>query len=280
MRYKVNPQAQTAFVGGSGQAVAMPILKFEEAVKHAHAVIDQISSFKVDIFKILGMRNLSAFIGELYAASLIAASGEMFIKNPHQDGYPDLLLMDEPGLKHYQSLKQSGQLREKGPFSPFRNGGVEVKATCGSVPTPDRCRRMGLAEKPDIGDQRIGVMMGYDWKAHHRDTNNLLGILWDFIDRVPRIVAVFFCPNLTTDDWGAIIQPREGGGRTTSVSIMSRDGVRKMYQHWMIVLDEDPRYASFLDRHNGGSSMRSASTTADVATDSPDLLVQARQPRQ
>jgi len=46
--------------------------------------------------------------------------------------------------------------------------------------------------KPNIGEQRIQVLRAYDWKAHHRDTNALMGILWDFIDGVPRIVAVFF----------------------------------------------------------------------------------------
>lgn len=277
MIYKKNQRAPT-FSGGRGQEVQVPILKFEEAVSHAHEVINQFASFQVDVFKILGMRNLSAFIGELYAASLIAVTGEQFVKNPHQDGYPDLLLMDAPGLEDYARLQRSGQLREKAPFSPFPNGGIEVKATCGSVPTPERCRRLGLDEKPDIGDQRIGVMVGYDWKAHHRDTNNLVGILWDFVERVPRITAVFFCPSLTVDDWGAIVQPRAGGGRTTSVSIMTRQGVRKMYQNWIIVLDEDPRYGRFLDQYNSGGLIRSASAAANIAADSPDLILQAAQP--
>lgn len=95
--------------------------------------------------------------------------------------------------------------------------------------------------------------MGYDWKAHHRETNNLAGILWDFVDRVPRIVAVFFCPSLVVDDWGKIIQPREGGGRTTSVSIMNREGVKKMYRHWVAVVDSDERYKRFLNRYSSDS---------------------------
>jgi hypothetical protein len=250
VKYKKTTAATASYQGGSGQSASIDTAYLEAAAIRAHKVIDQISQFEVDIFSILGMRNLSAFIGELYAASLIKETGDQYRKNPHQDGYPDLLLMDASGHALYSRLEVSGQLREKGPFSPFPNGGIEVKATCGSVPTPDRCRKLGLAEKPDIGDQRIGVMTGYDWKAHHRQTNNLIGILWDFIGRVPRIVAVFFCPILEERHWGEIIQPKEGGGRTTSVSIMSREGVATMYRHWMLVIDDDPRYARFLNQHN------------------------------
>jgi hypothetical protein len=193
-----------------------------KSLEYTHTIIDKFTQFDVDVFAILGMRNLSSFIGEVFAASIIKHSDGMFLKNPHQDGYPDLLLMDKKGEKLWAGLKN--RTREKQPFSPFQNGGIEIKATCGSVPTPAACAKKGL-EKPDIGDQRIQLLNGYDWKAHHRDTNNLMGILWDFIDGVPRIVAVFFSGDLTINDWGNIVQPKEGGGRTTSVSIMSRAGV-------------------------------------------------------
>jgi hypothetical protein len=203
----------------------------------------------VDIFSILGMRNLSAFIGELFARSIAKESNNLFISNPHQDGYPDLLLMDANGQALYNELTSSVKLRDKTPFSPFPNGGLEIKATCGSVPTPAQCAKKGIT-KPDIGDTRIEVLQGYDWKAHHRETNNLIGILWDFnYYRAPEIVAVFFGNYLTEDDWGKIIQPKEGGGRTTSVSIMTRSGVAKMYQNWILVKN-DTRYINFINRYN------------------------------
>jgi hypothetical protein len=221
----------------------------QTALEYTHTIIDKFAQFDVDVFGILGMRNLSAFIGEIFAAAIIKHSNGQFLKNPHQDGYPDLLLMDKNGIKLWADLKN--RTREKQPFSPFQNGGIEIKATCGSVPTPAVCARRGV-EKPDIGDQRIQVLQGYDWKAHHRDTNNLMGILWDFIDGVPRIVSVFFANNLTIADWGAIVQPREGGGRTTSVSIMTRAGVRKMYDGCLYVIN-DVRYTAFLNRYNGSA---------------------------
>jgi len=250
--YKTNKR-QLHFLGGSGQKIILSPDPFEKAVIRAHKIIDQIAAFEVNIFEILGMRNLSAFIGELYAASLIKELGNNYIKNPHQDGYPDLLLIDSIGKKLLDELRSNGQIREKNPFSPFKNGGIEIKATCGSVPTPERCRRLGLEEKPDIGDQRIGVMTGYDWKAHHRETNNLVAIIWDFIDTVPRIVAVFFSSNLTENHWGVIVQPRAGGGRTTSVSIMTRNGVKVLYDEWVTVISNDRRYSEFLNSYNRGN---------------------------
>lgn len=237
-----------------GSQFKVPASLFTEAVETAHAVIDKFADFGVDVFSILGMRNLSAFIGELYAAAVIKHSHDLFMKNPHQDGYPDLLLMDEAGKALWEKLKS--RCREKGPFSPFMGGGIEVKATCGSLPTPKACQERGF-EKPGLGDQRIALMMGYDWKAHHRETNNLAGILWDFIDGVPRIVAVFYSCDLVTEDWGKIVQPREGGGRTTSVSIMSRQGIAKMYAGW-ICFRNDQRYVKFIDRYNGGSLLAQA----------------------
>ena len=234
-----------------GTNLRVPASIFRRAIREAHSVIDQFATFGVDVFSILGMRNLSAFIGELYAAAAIKCSDGLFRKNPHQDGIPDLLIMDRAGAALWERLKD--RLRDKAPFSPFATGGIEVKATCGGLPTPAQCQHRGFA-KPNIGDQRIDCMMGYDWKAHHQETNNLIGLLWDFIDRVPRIIAVFYSSELTTDDWGEIVKPKENGGRTTSVSIMNRRGIRRMYEGWLFVL-RDRKYAEFIDRYNRGDQL-------------------------
>jgi hypothetical protein len=248
MQYKKPfSENQFSFISYKKNTVTIDKEMILEAINYSHSVLDKFTQFEVDVFDILGMRNLSSFIGEVFAASLIRFSNKLFIKNPHQDGYPDLLLMDLEGIRLWKDLES--RTREKQPFSPFLNGGIEIKATCGSVPTPKECEKRNI-QKPDIGDQRISVLRGYDWKAHHRDTNNLMGILWDFIDGVPRFVAVFFGNNLTINDWGDIVQPKEGGGRTTSVSIMTRAGVKKMYDGCIYVID-DNRYINFINRYNG-----------------------------
>jgi len=222
------------------------------ALTYAHKIIEQIADFEVDIFSILGMRNLSAFIGEIFVISIEKQASEKFKKNPHQDGYPDLLSMHEEGKSLWDSLKKIPN--EKAPFSPFAEGGIEIKATCGSIPTPKMCQKKGV-KRPEIGDSRIDLLTGYDWKAHHRETNNLVGIVWDFIDNIPKIVAIFYSSSLSDSDWGVVVKPKEGGGRTTSVSIINRDGIKTMYGGWIAVYD-DARYIDFFNKYNKSDQIK------------------------
>lgn len=214
------------------------------AVDSAHDLIDDIYSAR--LASILKLRNLSAFIGQLYSDSVAKHAPELLVSNPHQDGYPDLLYLDTVGRKLFESLQP--RLRDKEPFSPFESGGIEVKATCGALPRPAWFRNRRVAH-PDLGDSRTPYLRSYDWKAHHRDTNNLAGILWDFIDGKPRITALFYSSSLSTAAWGDIVQPRAGGGRTTSVSIMTRPGIRTMYDDWLLVL-KNATLIGFLNARN------------------------------
>ena len=121
------------------------------------------------------MRNLSAFIGEMFVRNLVISANGTLVKNPHQDGYPDILMMTDEGISLWENLSDNTQ--DKAPFSDFETGGIEVKATVGGLPTPDWFRKKGL-RKPEIGDERIEFTKGYDWKSHHRKTNNLLGLCY------------------------------------------------------------------------------------------------------
>ncbi len=248
--YIMCPERRVAVARDSGH-VHIPTTVLTSSINLAHELIDDMYAIDLDIAAILGLRNLSAFIGELVAAAMVKTGDGLFEPNPHQDGYPDLLLMDPVGQAEWRRLDE--RRTEKAPFSPFSGGGIELKATCGGVPSPAICRRRGI-ERPAIGDTRIGSMTGYDWKAHHRETNNLVGILWDFIAARPRVAAMFYASDLNDDDWGSIVQPRASGGRTTSVSIMNRSGIAKMYAGWLCVLS-DGEYAAFLNRRNRGEQI-------------------------
>lgn len=200
----------------------------------------------INIFETLGMRNLSGLVGEYFARSVMRISQGRLQSNLHQDGYPDLLLTDTVAKKKYfdslYTIKDGKKYpKDKESFSPYKFGGIEVKATCGSTPSAKKI------PKPLIGEQRIDILTSFDWKAHHRNTNNLLGIFWDFIDENPTIVACFYQSNLTPNDWGKIVKPKEDGGRTTSVSIIKASGVKKMCKNWVAVLD-DPKYLKALSR--------------------------------
>lgn len=194
--------------------------------------------FEINVFEILGMRNLSGLVGEYFAKCVMMVSDGKLQSNLHQDGYPDLLLTDTyDKMQYFSSLYtiENGKKKpkDKSLFSPYKYSGLEVKACCGSTPAAS------VRPKPLIGEQRIDLITGFDWKAHHRRTNHLLAILWDFIDEIPKIVACFYQDKLTEEDWGKIVQPKETGGRTTSVSIMTNKGIKKMCDNWVAVINDD-----------------------------------------
>lgn len=236
-----------AIISHKGEAILTP-QEVAEAMNFANNALMELSEttmrFDINIFETLGMRNLSGMIGEYFARSVQKIAGGKLVSNLHQDGYPDLLLVNTPQKKAYfDKLYTINNGRrypiDKEHFSPFKYGGIEVKATCGSTPPASK------VPKPLIGEQRVSLINSFDWKAHHRNTNNLLGVLWDFIDGLPIYVAAFYQDKLVVDDWGDIVQPREGGGRTTSVSIMKSRGIKKMCNQWVAVLD-DPAYINLL----------------------------------
>lgn len=242
--YIINKEAKICF---KDEHVLTPA-EVVDAMNYANNALRELSEttmkFDINIFETLGMRNLSGMIGEYFARSVMKISNGNLESNLHQDGYPDLLLVNTPQKKKYfQSLyivdNDKRYPIDKEHFSPFKYGGIEVKATCGSTPSAT------VVPKPLIGEQRVDLINSFDWKAHHRTTNNLLAVLWDFIDGLPTYVAAFYQDQLTIEDWGNIVQPREGGGRTTSVSIMKSNGIKKMCANWVAVIN-DEKYIDLL----------------------------------
>ena len=218
--------------------VKLDVEAIPATLQKTNEVFEKLTDVAPYVYELLGMRNLSAFVGAAFAKELQEASKGLLLLNPHQDGYPDLLLMDQTGLDQLASTGLDN--RSKEPFSPFPTGGIEIKATCGDVPSAKELVKKG-SNKPLIGEERISIVTAFNWKAHHRETNYLMGLLWDFVEGKPAITAVTFSAELEEEDWGRIVQPKEGGGRTTSVSIMAKSGVRKMLSNALYVID-DERY--------------------------------------
>ena len=242
-----------------------------DATREANRVLvlaqDVLGDNGIDFFPLLGTRNLGSFVGAVFGSCLARRLGDRVVVNPHQDGYPDLCAMTKAGMAYAARMKAVGMGSAKSAYATFPEGGIEIKTTCGSVPTPAEGK-----PKPQLGDSRLPVLTGADWKAHHRETNNLLGLFWDFVDGAPTVLAAFYRNDLTPADWGAIVMPKlaadpdsvrvvaegVGGsvavelsavgeltgaprkpGRTTSVSIMTREAVRKMARGWLL-LPADP----------------------------------------
>lgn len=246
MKYVLNPRSRITYNGVqvlTPQEVVDAINFSNEALLKLNETTQE---FDINIFETLGMRNLSGMVGEYFARSIMKLSKGKLQSNLHQDGYPDLCLTDSSAKKKYFDSLYTIKDDKKYPinkevFSPYKYGGIEIKATCGSTPSASK------VPKPLVGEQRVKLINSFDWKAHHRETNHLLAVLWDFINGNPTIVAAFYQDNLTIDDWGKIVQPKDDGGRTTSVSIMNRGGIKKMCQGWVAVLD-DPQYIDLLSK--------------------------------
>lgn len=190
------------------------------------------------VFRLLGLRNLSGFVGEVFASELYRLNEQQFLPNPNQDGYPDLLAKTPEGIRYIVEKERLNQTSDKQFWSPYPHGGVEVKATCGNTPVAR------ILAKPKIGELRRNILMSADWKAHHRGTNNLIGVYWDFVDGLPTLLAAFYRNNLTENDWGNMVLPKKGKGNVTSVSVMKRGskdnivGVKKMGKGWIVLPDD------------------------------------------
>lgn len=244
MNYIINPEAEIKYNGIEILTAPQVVNAMNFANNALLKLNETTQEFDINIFETLGMRNLSGLVGEYFAKSVMKFSDGKLQSNLHQDGYPDLLLTDtEEKLQYFSTLFTiiNGKRYpiSKEAFSPYRYGGIEIKATCGSTPPASKIA------KPLVGEQRASLINSFDWKAHHRTTNHLLAILWDFINGNPTIVACFYQDKLEIDDWGKIVQPHDGGGRTTSVSIMQKSGIKKMCNGWIAVLD-DPLYIDLL----------------------------------
>ena len=248
MKYKVNPNINYITVKTlQGEHMQVDVLNLEKAVILTNETLQALTNFNgVNISELLWMRNLSAVIGEIFVTACVKNLNHSFIKNPHQDGYPDLIAMNTIWMPFFSSINAS---REKKHFSPFISWWIEVKATCWDVPSAKSLEAKGMV-KPWIWVQRLPILTSYNWKAHHRQTNNLIWLFWDFIEWIPTIIGVFFSNELNQDDWWDVIMPTNIDSRTTSVSIMNADGVSKMYKWWVLVIDDIPEYISFFNKRN------------------------------
>ena len=103
----------------------------------------------IPFYELLGTRNLGSFVGAVFAYSLQREMPDRLMVNGHQDGYPDLCALTAEGKKYVARLHAEGMETAKKSWAFYPEGGIEVKTTCGSVPTATKTRK-----KPQIGDQR------------------------------------------------------------------------------------------------------------------------------
>ena len=77
MNYLVRNRENLSIQRTSGPVEIRAAL-FADTCEEFNTLVDKFEGFGVDVFSLLGMRNLSAFIGEMYGAVVIKKAGNLF----------------------------------------------------------------------------------------------------------------------------------------------------------------------------------------------------------
>ncbi|HCA5793533.1 hypothetical protein N7714_04390 [Pseudomonas aeruginosa] len=193
----------------------------KQAVEQTNTILSDLPS---NLFKSIDYKTTSAMIGAIFCNTVANLTDG--IVNPIEKGHPDIIPASaadasEEALRNYQE-------------------GLEIKCTVGNITTGANLR---------AGETRIDNLTGITWQAHHREVEELLGIVWDFVDNGqnfnhPAITGAFYSSELSEDDWGAISGTT---GRNTKVTGMSSSGKAKMGNGWVTLID-DPQYITKYER--------------------------------
>jgi hypothetical protein len=174
----------------------------------------------MELFDVIDKKQTGAFIGAIFIQKL-ADESDYLSKNPSQTGHPDLV-----PTKFVDEDKDWDQKY----WDQFPHGGVEVKTSCGNL-------KNGMTHILTINDSRVDHITGVVWKGHHNEINYLLGLYWDYIDSVPKIISAVFSNELVPDDFTNTV-PKVGGGHTTNVCITKASASIKLGNGWVFCLKE------------------------------------------
>lgn len=167
------------------------------------------------LFRSIDYKTTSAMVGALFCNSLAELTDG--IVNPIEKGHPDI-----------PAAGKDASERELRKYAI----GLEIKCTVGNIQTGANLR---------AGETRVGKLTGLTWQAHHREVEELLGIVWDFLNpsdgfNFPCITAVFYSDTLNEEDWGEISGTT---GRNTKVTGMRVAGKRKMGAGWLALVENE-----------------------------------------
>lgn len=195
----------------------------EEVLVAVENVNSFLSSLPSKLFGIVDFKTTGAMIGAVFCSKLVEQIPGSAI-NPIEKGHPDIIPISgiyssEENLRNYPV-------------------GIEIKGTIGNLRTGANLR---------AGQMRMQHLTGITWQAHHREVNNLMGIVWDFANPVagfnyPAITGVFFSDKLSFHDWGEISGTT---GRNTKVTAILRSGKQKMGRGWVLLYDN----ADYINRY-------------------------------
>tara|TARA_B110000879_G_scaffold9466_1_gene12206 strand:- start:3086 stop:3886 length:801 start_codon:yes stop_codon:yes gene_type:complete len=183
------------------------------------------SELGFDIYEILGQRNLSGFVGEVFVRSF-SRIVDGFRNNPHADGRPDLLDISanvaETFLKN-ECFNADG-MPVRSFLAPFKYGGIEVKCTIGT-PVHDHKKKLQElhgVKNFEIGMPRINFLKSLTYWGHHTSCENLLGVYYDYVaehEGVPQIMMIMHSELEVETDWNAVSIGKKGSKKTSNTSL-------------------------------------------------------------
>lgn len=194
-------------------------LGFAVSYKEVLAAVENLNAFLAslpsNLYGCIDFKTTGAMIGAIFCSKLVEQIPGSVI-NPIEKGHPDIIPLS--------AANSTEEVLRNYPV------GLEIKGTIGNLKAGSNLR---------AGQMRIQHLTGITWQAHHREVNNLMGIVWDFVNCIdnfyfPAITAVFFSDNLTSDDWGKISGTT---GRNTKVTGMLDSGKQKMGQGFVLIYD-------------------------------------------
>jgi len=201
------------------------------------------SEIGFNLFTILGQRNISGVIGEIFSRFLVMGN-DLLESNPHPDGRPDVLCVPNNKIKDYlQTCYRSIDGKEipmRSMLAPFKYGGIEIKCTIGDPVSGYKRLIKENASVNDfyIGFPRIDYIQNLNWWAHHTKSSHLLGLYYDYSKAhsgAPQIMAGFFGV-LTTDDWTKVSTGNVENKKTSNTSL-NKTGKDIMKQNPIFVVD-------------------------------------------
>lgn len=231
----------------TGKLVTVDALTLVSVAKHANSYLHEVDKMcrecAVDLFVLMGQRNISGFVGQVFSHSF-AACVTNFKMNPHADGRPDLLdLSTKPSKDHFINKCHEvvgGQVvPQRTLLAPFKFAGLEVKSSIGS-PRPsyrsELLRLRGDSSLP-VRTPRVSYLGSLNYWAHHTDFTNLLAIYYDYaewLSGVPQILAAFYSPLNPPTDWNKVSVGKPGSKKTSNTSLTQR-GQRKLLKGCLLV---------------------------------------------
>ena len=223
-----------------------------KAMVNANHYLDSLESLfdklNFEIYETLGQRNLSGFVGEIFARFLANEVDEL-AANPHADGRPDLIDISSEISKTYLTehclvASSNGEIMPvRSNLAPYKYGGIEVKTSIGNPKSGYKKQLMadrGLSGF-SVGEPRVDYLASITYWGHHTSCSNLVGLYYDYFcpdDRIPQILAAMHSELDPNSDWHAVSIGKKGSKKTSNTSLTAA-GKSKLFNGIIAHIDSD-----------------------------------------